>query len=330
MKDMNANLFLAALVSASNNLYNNKNRIDAMNVFPIPDGDTGTNMSSTFKNSVDKITLNEYNTISDLFNALSKEMLMNARGNSGVITSQIFKGFSVAWNDKKTVSVLDVIEGFKSAQKVSYASVSNPVEGTILTVIRMTAEELANNANSIKTIEELFAKIVEFSRNALNTTPDLLPVLKEVGVVDSGGEGLVIIFEGFLSEINKKPILLKDDEDTEGNFFNNSEIYDGEFGYCTEFILELNDQQKFEKNEFTSNMEKLGNSLVVVQDNEIVKIHIHTEIPGDALNFGQQFGEFITLKIDNMTKQAENTKKSNEASNKSYKTAIISCNNGNG
>ncbi len=341
MKTLNISDLKQALISASNNLFNNKERIDALNIFPVPDGDTGSNMSLTFQKAIDSIISRDFNKVNDFMQEFSKNMLFSARGNSGVILSQIFKGFSNAWSNN-TSSLLpeDIIRGFESASKSAYNSVLKPVEGTILTVIRETFESLSklNLSNNKSTITKIFETAVSSARKSLSNTPNLLPVLKEVGVVDSGGEGLVVILEGILSYLKGKFIEIDLESTKPFSVVNNSEIYSGEFGYCTELIIKIKDVKKFSKNDSIKWLEKKGNSIVAVVDKNILKIHIHTIKPGDILNFGQKIGEFLTIKIENMTEQANNTK-SNVEGIKNYenkkvqpnkKNAIISCNSGSG
>lgn len=326
-----------ALISGSNNLFNNKNRIDALNVFPVPDGDTGSNMSSTISKAIDKLSKTNYESIDQMMSNVSRDMLLSARGNSGVILSQIFKGFYNEWKKyKKELDVKSIIKGFEQASKSAYSSVLKPIEGTILTVIRETSELLLNDLENKKELNVLttFELAKKYAQKSLNNTPNLLPVLKEVGVVDSGGEGLLMIIDGMLSYLQGHLIEINLEDTQQMQFISDSEIYSGEFGYCTELIIKINNVKKFNKDEFIKNAEKLGNSLVVVQDEEILKIHIHTTKPGKVLMFGQKYGEFLTTKIENMTEQANNTKEhAKENNNKVQKEkniAIISCNSGEG
>lgn len=322
-----------AIISASNNMQNHKNRINSLNVFPVPDGDTGTNMSSTIKKAADSLLTSSQENLNQLLQSISKDMLLGARGNSGVILSQIFKGFSIGWKGLDVIQPKDVIKGFKEASKMAYASVINPIEGTILTVIRETYENLEKNIKPNMDIIEIFELALKFARKSCDNTPNLLAVLKEVGVVDSGGEGLNIIFEGILQSFKGLPIEISIQEAQMQQFTGELEIYDGEFGYCTELILKLKFPARFNKPEFIKGLSKLGNSMVVVQDSEIVKIHIHTLKPGQVLNYAQKFGEFDAIKSENMTIQASDTKSnvSEKKPNTAKKTsAIISCNSGSG
>ncbi len=336
---LNADELKKAIESASNKLFNNKERIDALNVFPVPDGDTGTNMSSTIQKATELIANINFETVKDLMAQVSKNMLLSARGNSGVILSQIFKGFSVAWSSLDELTAQNIIDGFVSASKTAYGSVLKPIEGTILTVIRETSEELSKIKLTPKTtIEKVFETAQKAAKKSLLNTPNLLPTLKEVGVVDSGGEGLLMIIEGMLSSLQGKFVEVDLDSTKPFSTVSNIEVYSGEFGYCTELIIKINDVEKFSKSKFISKIEKLGNSMVVVDDKDILKLHIHTVKPGEILNLGQKIGEFLAVKVENMTEQANNTKSNvegikNYEKNKkqpSKKNAIISCNSGNG
>ncbi len=320
------------MISGSNNIQNNKNRINALNVFPVPDGDTGTNMSSTIKKAADAIFALESLELGVILQVISKNMLLGARGNSGVILSQIFKGFSIAWQNLEQIEPTNVVNGFKEASKMAYESVINPIEGTILTVIRETYENLEKNVKPSMDIIEIFELALKFARKSCDNTPNLLAVLKEVGVIDSGGEGLNLILEGILLSLKGKQVQISEEEANMQQYTGELEIYDGEFGYCTELILKLVDVSKFNKSEFIKGLSKLGNSAVVVQDEEVVKIHIHTLKPGRILNYSQKFGEFDAIKSENMTIQASDTKSNfqDKKNLKKKKSAIISCNSGSG
>ncbi len=339
MQTLNADKLKILIESASNKLFNNKERIDALNIFPVPDGDTGTNMSSTFQKAVQIIEKESFDTTGELIEIVSKNMLLFARGNSGVILSQIFKGFSNAWNSLNNINIENFIKGFSMAAKTAYDSVLKPVEGTILTVIRETAEELEKiKVTKNSTFSSIMSIAVKTAQTSLKNTPNLLPVLKEVGVVDSGGEGLLMILEGMKSAIEGNKVEIDLNSTKPLVIASNTEVYSGEFGYCTEVIIKLNEPDKFTKNKFVSQIEKLGNSMVIVNDGNLLKLHIHTITPGKILNIGQKVGEFLTVKIENMTEQANNTK-SNLEGIKNYeitkvqpnkKNAIISCNAGSG
>ncbi|NLC33938.1 MAG: DAK2 domain-containing protein [Erysipelothrix sp.] len=305
MENLNVNTFKLMLQNGTNNLNNNKEHINALNVFPVPDGDTGTNMSLTFSNGNKAAQLDNKQSIYELSKGLSKGLLMGARGNSGVILSQIFRGFSQGLEGVDEATTLDLANAFLRGSEVAYKAVMKPVEGTILTVIRLGA----NNAHAYTlehpelSIVEYFEKLVEESNIALEGTPELLPVLKEVGVVDSGGAGLVLILEGFLKALKGETIDVQDEDVN----IDQAHISGGEdeYGYCTEFILRLGSDGNITFNEATMKqaLGKLGNSIVLVQDEDLVKVHVHTLTPGVVLNMAQQYGEFVTLKIENMQEQ---------------------------
>ncbi|AHF61331.1 dihydroxyacetone kinase [Spiroplasma mirum ATCC 29335] len=306
--EFNANSFKEALISGYNNLYNFYPEIDKLNVFPVPDGDTGTNMNLTMTNAVKEINEVDSTSISKIADVFARGLIMGARGNSGVILSQIFRGFA---NGLKGVTLLtsDAIKAaMMQAKEVAYKAVMKPVEGTILTVIRETAENI-NSVSGDMNVPNIFGKIVEFSTASLNNTPELLPVLKEVGVVDSGGFGLVKIFEGmteYFSTGKVVPQLKKKHDNSENNIIMDN--LEEKFGYCTETIVMLNDSyiNKIDVTKIRQTLaEQGGKSIVAVVDQEILKTHVHTLMPGTVITFLQQFGEFRNIKVDNMTLQAK-------------------------
>ena len=304
MRSISSKLLKEMFISGANNLHNHYPEIDALNVFPVPDGDTGMNMNLTLENGASEIEKKEFTEVYLLASAFSKGLLMGARGNSGVITSQIFRGFAQALEGKKTIDHNALAEAFSKGAEVAYKAVMRPVEGTILTVIREAAAELKSYAADESDIEKCFKCLVKEAKASLKHTPDLLPVLKEVGVVDSGGAGLVKILEGMLSALQDKPVEKKD-VSGEHDKTAQQAIESDEFGYCTEFILRLDPVNKkpFVESRFKSVLANHGNSLVVVNDGDIVKVHVHTLNPGAVLTYGQSFGEFIKIKVENMTEQ---------------------------
>jgi len=315
MKTLNGKTWQKALISGANAIKNNSAHIDALNVFPVPDGDTGSNMSGTAIAAANEIVKLNTNSISEISQKWSREMLLGARGNSGVILSQIFKGFAVSFKGKSTVNALGIVNAFKQATKFAYNSVMNPIEGTILTTIRETAEGLEKIVKDSFTIEETFEHAIKIMNKSVEKTPELLAVLKEVGVVDSGAKGAYLLFEGILKALNGKPIELTEGNGTSGTMSLNlleNEVFDDEFGYCTEFIVELKDPKDFNKDKFEKAITRLGNSLVVVTDEEIVKVHIHTKKPGSVFTFAQRYGEFIKLKSENMQLQVNNNASTNK------------------
>ncbi|WP_027334845.1 DAK2 domain-containing protein [Mycoplasmopsis felifaucium] len=337
-KTIDGQLYAQLIISGANNLINNKNRIDDLNVFPVPDGDTGTNMSSTVDAAAKALEGYQNKNLGEVASFVSKNMLYGARGNSGVILSQIFKGFALSFENKTEVDVLGLLEGFKKATERAYQSVLKPVEGTILTVIRETTEELEKKINKNTSFEEFFVFAKDFARVACDNTPNKLKILREVGVVDSGGEGLVMFISGMASLILGNPVSLSNEEQAIDKFISSEEVYTGEFGYCTEFIISLNNPEEFNKEAFQKSLSKKANSLVVVQDAELVKVHGHTIKPGDLLNLGQKYGEFMKIKSENMTLQAEDSRNKNVDLSKTQETSleplskcgVISCNLGTG
>jgi DAK2 domain fusion protein YloV len=305
MKILNSNQFKEMLISAANNLSNYKQEIDALNVFPVPDGDTGTNMTLTISSGVKAISEKEYTKISEVAKDFSRGLLMGARGNSGVILSQIFRGLSNGLKDFENVDAQEFCYALLDARDVAYKAVMKPVEGTILTVVRETSEALSTQVSVDDDFVTALEKAMVEAEKSLENTPNLLPVLKEAGVVDSGGFGLVRVFEGMLAYVNGSPI----------DILSKQEVFDSagvdvehsEFGYCTEYILQL-DEAKAKKNNFKEEtlklaLSKIGDSIVVVNDEDLVKVHVHTLVPGRALDLGQLYGEFLTLKIENMQEQ---------------------------
>lgn len=309
MKTIDAKLLKKMFISASNNLYNHYPEIDALNVFPVPDGDTGLNMNLTLQSGVKEINNRNDDNVGDLSKAFARGLFMGGRGNSGSITAQIFKGFSLALEGKKDINVQTLAEAFKKAKEIAYKVVKKPVEGTILTVCRESSDALYDNYEKINDVEEAFREVLIEARASLKRTPELLPVLKEVGVVDSGGCGYVTILEGMYCALKGKPIeknvATSIDNTVQSDVTGNME--GDEFGYCTEFILEVLDEDPNKKvfnfKSFVSSLEKRGNSIVASQDENFVKIHIHTLTPGWVLTFAQQFGEFKKIKVENMTEQ---------------------------
>ena len=308
MKYIDGKIFKKMVISGSNNLYNHYPEVDALNVFPVPDGDTGMNMNLTMTSGSKEVANRSDENLYDIAKNFSRGLLMGARGNSGVITSQIFRGFSDSLINKTKIDAVGLAEAFDNGRKVAYKAVLKPVEGTILTVIREASTKLLDEVTSKMTIEQAFDILLNEARASLERTPNLLPVLKEVGVVDSGGAGLIKILEGMQSAIGGYVINRHEAEavNPQGAAQVNASEENEEFGYCTEFILRLGpveSKKPFNKNRFTSVLNAHGNSLVVVQDEDIIKVHVHTLKPGDIFNYAQQFGEFVKMKCENMTEQ---------------------------
>ncbi len=306
MNKINVEDFKGMIRSGCANLENHAAEINTLNVFPVPDGDTGTNMSMTFTNGYEEAVKCSSDSISDVAKAFSRGLLMGARGNSGVITSQIFRGFYQHIDGKSEIETADVAKAFENGARVAYKAIMKTVEGTILTVIREAAWYANHDYEEAPfDLDTYFTKLVDYSAESLEHTPDYLPVLKEVGVVDSGGAGLLKILEGFKAYIEGHPFDFEaKKEEVEMNPA--LMLENEEFGYCTEFIVRLDENivDTFDENKLKKKLTDMGGeSLVVVKDEDLVKVHVHTLKPGDALNIGQRYGEFVKLKIENMQEQ---------------------------
>ncbi len=313
---------------AAHRLGVNAEFVNSLNVFPVPDGDTGTNMNLTVKSGAKAVNESAATDVGTLAQAFAKGLLMGARGNSGVITSQIFRGFAKSMAGKTTLTAQDLVDALTGGVQTAYQAVMKPVEGTILTVAREAAKAALIKANSTDDIVEILQALVAESKKSLANTPNLLPVLKEVGVVDSGGQGLVFIYEGFLEgltgDTSDADAYVPDE--TEMNEMVNATHHqsaqsqlstaDIQYGYCTEMMVELGqgDQptKPFDINDFREYLSKIGDSLLVVADDEVVKVHVHTENPGQVLDYGQHFGTLAKIKIDNMRIQHESIIESDE------------------
>ncbi|MCD8203558.1 MAG: DAK2 domain-containing protein [Coprobacillus sp.] len=310
MKTINGQDLKLMFISGANNLYNHYPEVDALNVFPVPDGDTGMNMNLTLSSGVKEIQNRIDTSASSIMKAFSVGLFNGAKGNSGVITSQIFIGFARGVGDKDQLTVGDFLEAMQTGVANAYHVVNNPVEGTILTVVRESTQKLADEFNENMSFKKAMDIMIEEAKASLDRTPDLLPILKQVGVVDSGSAGLVRIFEGMRSALSDK-VIERDDEATINNLMAHTQkaqikIEEEEFGYCTEFILKLGPKEskkEFSTNRFKNFLEAHGNSIVYVENDDLVKVHIHTLNPGTVLNNAQQYGEFMKIKVDNMTEQ---------------------------
>lgn len=307
MEMINGHIFKDMLASGANNLSNKFTEIDALNVFPVPDGDTGTNMSLTFNAGVKDALACSSEDVCDIAKVLSKGLLMGARGNSGVITSQIFRGLYQGMDGMKEVNGFQLAKAMVMGSRVAYKAVMRPVEGTILTVVREAADYTYAYATSIEDVTclQVMEKMLDEAKKSLDRTPELLPVLAEVGVVDSGGAGLVTIFEGFVSAL--KGVVIEKEEAKESKEVAGAALESEEYGYCTEFIIRLSEsaQRTFEEETLRDSLARIGNSIVCVRDDDIVKVHVHTLTPGDALNMGLRYGSFAKLKVENMQEQHE-------------------------
>ncbi|MDC3412904.1 DAK2 domain-containing protein [Terrihalobacillus insolitus] len=317
VRTLDGTTFKQMVLSGAHHLTNNANMIDALNVFPVPDGDTGTNMNLSMTSGADEVRETNADQISDVAQAFAKGLLMGARGNSGVILSQLFRGFAKGLEGKKTLTTKEVADALELGVKTAYKAVMKPVEGTILTVAKDAAAHGQLLANEHSDHISLLEGVLKEAKASLKRTPNLLPVLKEVGVVDSGGQGLVTIYEGFLAALKGEELPAGVENTVAMNEMVNAEHHklaqdfmnteDIKFGYCTEFMVKLDDRRQqdtpFHENDFRNELSNHGDSLLVVSDDEIVKVHIHAEYPGDVLTMGQRYGSLINLKIENMREQ---------------------------
>ena len=298
--------FRDMFVSGANNLQNNKDLVDKLNVFPVPDGDTGTNMSLTISYAIKELAKVQNDNVTDIGKALSKGSLMGARGNSGVILSQIIRGIAKSVEGKENLNVIDLANAFKNGSDTAYKAVIKPIEGTILTVVRESGEYAEKIAQEDMDMIEFLELVVEKANESLNKTPELLKALKEAGVVDSGGKGLVLIYEGMLSSLKGNNIELVEggiSSDTNVSVEQNISTEDIKFQYCTEFILETN---KVDDLTVRERFMKYGDSLAVVGDEGVIKVHVHTNDPGLAIQEALSYGQLLTIKVENMKLQHEN------------------------
>ena len=337
IKRIDGVLFKKMIINGAINLKNDYQRIDELNVFPVPDGDTGTNMQMTMTSGMKEIKDYPTESIIDLSKMLSRGLLMGARGNSGVILSQFFRGVYLGISEKAgtDISVADFKYALTQGYKTAYKAVMEPREGTILTVVREAIEKIVDKEH--KTFEELFKDYIKEAHISLENTPNLLSVLKEAGVVDSGGAGFILIAEGMYDALLGKFYELKDSSrETQKEGIASLENVDIKFGYSTEFIIKLNNVDSFDEALLKEPFSQMGDSLVVVQDEDICKVHVHTNTPGDVLSIAQQYGEFNTIKIENMRIQhseimsAELKEEKPVVKKELRKYALIACCSGNG
>jgi len=319
--NITTSLFQEMVQAGATRLNKQAEYVNSLNVFPVPDGDTGTNMGMTIENGAKEVSDRSASTVGEAAGIFAKGLLMGARGNSGVITSQLFRGFSQSVKDKEELDGAALAAAFQSGVEVAYKAVMKPVEGTILTVSRGAAIGAKKKAESTNDAVEVMRAALEGAKTALAKTPDMLPVLKEVGVVDSGGQGLVFIYEGFLSALTGEFIASEEFQATPATM---SEMINAEhhksvaghvateditFGYCTEIMVALKQGptyvKDFDYDEFRNYLNNLGDSLLVVNDDEIVKVHVHTEDPGLVMQEGLKYGSLVKVKVDNMRNQHE-------------------------
>ncbi len=312
MKTITGKIFSEMVLNGYRDLKNHYEKVNDLNVFPVPDGDTGTNIAATLTGGVNAMKDANFDSIGDVAEKLAGGMLLGARGNSGVIISQFFQGISEALSNLKTANVTQFASALRSGTSKAYEAVVHPVEGTVLTVARESTVYIMDNLSHIDDFETLFEDLLREMRLSLDRTPDLLPVLKEAGVIDSGGAGLVYIMEGM-----GKYVVGEEVADAEFNGPTNSVATDEkipfdensvlDYGYCTEFILQLLnskcDPKAFDLKEMIHFLEGIGDSIVALKQKTIVKVHVHTKEPWKAIQYAQKFGEFVTFKMENMSIQ---------------------------
>ncbi len=328
--------------------------VNSLNVFPVPDGDTGTNMNLTFTNGNKAVQESEAEAVGELSDDFSNGLLMGARGNSGVILSQLFRGFSKSMEDKAVLTGIDLAEALQMGVDYAYDALMKPVEGTILTVARESAEAALEKSKTTDDATEVMEEVVRSGQISLDNTPNLLEVLKEVGVVDSGGQGLVFIYRGFLSSLKGEELDLSDFHDQTVDNIDLKELahqhedidvsssintQDIKFGYCTEIMVRLGEGEtvtdEFDEDQFKEYLDSLGDSLLVVSNDEVAKVHVHTERPGEVMNYGQKFGSLMSIKVDNMREQhrtllKDREEKNNKKEKEKEKYGIISVASGQG
>ena len=309
--------FAEMVIQGANRLSANAKLVDALNVFPVPDGDTGTNMNLSMTSGANEVRNNVQDHIGKVGSSLAKGLLMGARGNSGVILSQLFRGFAKNIEAQATINSKDFAQAFEAGVETAYKAVMKPVEGTILTVAKDAAKAGMTAAEKEESITAVMEAVLAEAKASLKRTPDLLPVLKEVGVVDSGGQGLVFVYEGFLAELRGEKLAETPDSKPKMDELVKAEHHmsvqghmkteDIEFGYCTEFMVRFEPEKiaenPFNEEKFRQDLSQFGDSLLVISDDDIVKVHIHAENPGNCLNYGQKYGSLIKIKVENMREQ---------------------------
>ncbi|MEC5188541.1 hypothetical protein CV632_04920 [Geobacillus thermodenitrificans] len=319
MRTLDGRRFADMVQQGAAHLANNAKAVDALNVFPVPDGDTGTNMNLSMTSGAKEVKANVSDHIGNVAAALAKGLLMGARGNSGVILSQLFRGFAKAVEGKQQVNAFEFAAALQAGVDTAYKAVMKPVEGTILTVAKEAARQAIDVAKKERDVVAVMEAALAEAKAALQRTPELLPVLKEVGVVDSGGQGLVYVYEGFLAalkgetitttrtEVSMDDLVKMAHHQSAQSHIHTDEI---EFGYCTEFMVRFEEDKlarhPFSEETFRRELSRFGDSLLVVADDELVKVHIHSETPGEVLTYGQRYGSLINIKIENMREQHAN------------------------
>ena len=311
METINARMLQQMFLSGAATLESNKEKINDLNVFPVPDGDTGTNMTMTINSAADEVRCIENPTMDNLSKAISTGSLRGARGNSGVILSQLFRGFCKEIKEHEELDMKAIAVAMQKATETAYKAVMKPKEGTILTVARGIAEKTVEEAERTNNIAEAFENVLEHGEKVLASTPDMLPVLKRAGVVDSGGQGLLCVLYGCqdaltgkVSEFDITPATGDVASAATGAAFDDVDI---EFGYCTEFIIKLDKEfTEEDEDEFKSYLNSVGDSIVCVALDDIVKIHVHTNHPGEVFEKGLTYGQLSRMKVDNMREEHEN------------------------
>ena len=334
IKRINGSTFEKMAKNALANLKNNESQINEMNVFPVTDGDTGTNMALTLAHGIEHARPNTH--LGDYLGQLSEGMLLGARGNSGVILSQIFKGFYEELESDSIADVSELRDAFIRAYKTAYKSVSRPVEGTILTVAREGIENIRSQIGRNVSVPNLFSMYLAEMRKSLANTPEILPVLKDAGVVDSGGYGYVLMIEGmekslYGEEVTEKAPTEARVKATVSSLFNENSSF--ELGYCMEFLLQtMRDRQTLNLDSYIKDLNTMGSSIVAVQNQSIVKVHVHTKDPSTIISYSQKFGEFISFKLENMQVQHDElvVKKETKAKKEHKPVGIIAISNGAG
>lgn len=312
---INGDILRDAIISAANNLSNNRKQVDDLNVFPVPDGDTGTNMSMTLANSARELEKLSGETAGKIAKVNASALLRGARGNSGVITSLLFRGFAKGMGDDEFATPENISAAFELGVDAAYKAVMKPTEGTILTVARVASEKAKEAYENGGDELAVFEAALSGAKEALATTPELLPVLKKAGVVDAGGRGFVVILEGMLSVLRDGVVIAANNAPAEENTEEESSVnaageFETEitFTYCTEFIVNRDPECEKEPSDLRAFLETIGDCVVVVDSEDIIKVHVHTDHPGNAIETALTFGQLVHLKIENMRDQHERAK----------------------
>ncbi|WP_020008688.1 DAK2 domain-containing protein [Salinicoccus albus] len=342
MNKIDGEMFKNMILCGAENLRQHAEYVDSLNVFPVPDGDTGTNMNLSMTSGASEVEDKSDDHIGTVGRHFSKGLLMGARGNSGVILSQLFRGFSKAVEERAEIDAAEFAEAMKAGVNTAYKAVMKPVEGTILTVAKDASAKAEEAADTDASLIGLMESVIEEAKASLSRTPDLLPVLKEVGVVDSGGQGLIYVYEGFITALKGETLKTAESVDTEKfvsdehHFDEFMTVEDIQYGFCTEFMVRFEEGKKdFDEEVFREDMSGFGDSLLVISDEEMAKVHVHTETPGEAMTYGATYGELIRMKIENMREQFREIQDKNDTGQKpmekkTYDMAVITVSSGAG